>query len=92
MRKIFPAALAALLLAASPAMAADENYNTGSAATNNNDGNANCHSSTRLSGCGDSYTEAPLPLAGAGLAGLLLAGGAGGVAVLVRRRRERRPG
>ncbi|WP_431268436.1 hypothetical protein [Dankookia sp. P2] len=45
-----------------------------------------------LDGCGDSYTEAPLPLAGAGLAGLLLAGGAGGIVMLVRRRREHRPG
>jgi hypothetical protein len=92
MRKILPAAFAPLLILAGPAMAADENYNSGSATNTNNGGNANCHSSTMLSGCADSYTEAPLPLAGAGLAGLLLAGGAGGIAMLVRRRREHRSG
>jgi hypothetical protein len=88
MRRIMQVAVATLMLAAGPALADDRNYNGNSAGNTNNGGNANCHSSTMLGGCGESVTEAPLPLAGAGLLGSLFVAGAAGVSLAVKRRRR----
>ena len=88
MRSMIQVAVATLMLAAGPALADSRNYNGNSAGSTNNGGHANCHSSTMSGGCGESVTEAPLPLAGAGLLGSLLMAGAAGVSLLVKRRRR----
>jgi hypothetical protein len=87
MRSMIQVVVATLMLAAGPAFADSRNYNGNSAGNTNNSGNANCHSSTMLGGC-ESVTEAPLPLAGAGLLGSLLMAGAAGVSLVVKRRRR----
>ena len=88
MRSMMRVAVATIALAAGPALADDQNYNGNSAGNTNNDGNANCNSSTMLGGCSESVTEAPLPLAGAGLLGSLFIAGAAGVSLVVKRRRS----
>ncbi|MFC7476745.1 hypothetical protein ACFQS7_20425 [Dankookia sp. GCM10030260] len=91
MRKFIVAALAVLLLAPDPVRAADGNYNDGAASTASST-TANCQSALLRDGCAASMTEAPLPLTGAGPIGMLLVGGAGAAALLVRRRRAGRHG
>ncbi|TDH57997.1 hypothetical protein E2C06_34925 [Dankookia rubra] len=90
MRKTLLPALAALLLAAGPSLAADGNYNDGAAGNATSD-TANCRSALMRDACAAALTEAPLPLAGAGLVGLLLMGGAGASALILRRRRRADP-
>jgi hypothetical protein len=89
MRSMMQVAMATIVLAAGPALADNRNYNGNSAGNTNNGGHANCHSSTMLGGCSESVTEAPLPLAGAGLLGSLFLAGAAGVSLAVKRRRSR---
>ena len=89
MRWMMQVAAVTIGLAAGPAFAGDENYNGNSAGNTNNGGNANCNSSTMEGGCSESVTEAPLPLAGAGLLGSLFMAGAAGASLMVKRRREK---
>lgn len=90
MRRTMMAAVAALALSTGAALASDKNWNAGSASNTQNDGRANCHSSTMRDGCAASeVTEAPLPLPGQGALGVLLVCIAGLTAFELHRRAEK---